>query len=532
MISAMNLGRFLADTARVMPDRIGLVHGDESWTWAELNANSNAFRDALKALGVKKGDRVVVQSRNNRAMFESLWGIFKVGAVWVPSNFRQTPSEIAYVAENSGATAFLFESIFAEHAAAAQAGSDDLKVLIAIGGAEGAEDYEGLLEKHGGAGDGEEPVEYHDPCWLFYTSGTTGRPKGAALTHGQMAFVTNNFMADLMPDLTADDASLVVAPLSHGAGCHAFPQVVRGAKTVLMPGEGMDPETVWRLVEEHKVSNAFTVPTIVKMLVEHPSVDKYDHSSLRHVIHAGAPMYQEDQRYAYKKLGPVLVEYYGQGEVTGCITVLRPEHYVIEDDDPRGPVRPGTCGLPRVGVEIGIRSPEGEMLSAGEQGEICVKGPSVMEGYWKNDKANAEVFQDGWFLTGDLGRVDEAGFVYITGRAKDMYISGGSNVYPREIEEVMLTHPGVSEVAVLGIPHTKWGEVGIAVIVPTEEGSASEDLDADLGGFINAELSRYKHPKKIIYWDELPKSGYGKVPKHLIRNTLYEKGDLVEGQDL
>jgi fatty-acyl-CoA synthase len=526
MISAMNLGRLLSDTARLYPDLIGLVHGEQETTWAELDANASAFRDALMKMGVQKGDRVMVQSRNNRAMFESLWGIFKAGAVWVPSNFRQTPPEIAYVAKNSGAKAFLFESMFADHAAAAQEGSDALEFLIAIGGSEGAMDYDQLLADNAGAEPLELPVEYNDPCWLFYTSGTTGRPKGAILTHGQMSFVTNNFMADLMPDLTTKDASIVVAPLSHGAGCHVFPQVARGAKTILLPGESMDPETVWQLVEKYKVSNAFTVPTIVKMLVEHPSVDQYDHSSLRHVIHAGAPMYLEDQKTAYEKLGPVLIEYYGQGEVTGCITVLRPEHYIIDQNDARA--RPGTCGLPRVGLEIGIRDTDGNMLGAGEQGEICCKGPAVMAGYWENDKANAEVFQDGWFLTGDLGRVDEAGFVYITGRAKDMFISGGANVYPREIEEVMLAHPGVSEVAVLGVPDTKWGEVGVAVVVLTAEGATAEDL----AGFINGELSRYKHPKKYVFWDDLPKSGYGKVPKHLIRKTLFERGDLVEGQDL
>ncbi|MBT3790171.1 MAG: AMP-binding protein [Alphaproteobacteria bacterium] len=528
MISAMNLGRLLSDTARLYPDLIGLVHGDEEWTWAQLDANASAFRDALMKMGVNKGDRVMVQSRNNRAMFESLWGIFKAGAVWVPSNFRQTPPEIAYVASNSGARAFLFEGVFAEHAAAAKESSGDLEYLISIGGSadDGTFDYDQLLADNAGAAAMEVAVEYSDPAWLFYTSGTTGRPKGAILTHGQMSFVTNNFMADLMPDLTKDDASIVVAPLSHGAGCHVFPQVVRGAKSVLMPGESMDPETVWQLVEKYRVSNAFTVPTIVKMLVEHPSVDKYDHSSLRHVIHAGAPMYLEDQKTAYEKLGPVLVEYYGQGEVTGCITVLRPEHYIIDENDPRN--RPGTCGLPRVGLEIAIRDTEGNILPAGEQGEICCKGPAVMAGYWENDKANAEVFQDGWFHTGDLGRVDDAGFVYITGRAKDMFISGGANVYPREIEEVMLTHPGVSEVAVLGIPDTKWGEVGVAVVVPTDQGITAEEL----AGFINKELSRYKHPKKYVFWDDLPKSGYGKVPKHLIRNTLYERGDLVEGQDL
>lgn len=529
MISAMNLGRFLSDTARLYPERIGLVHGDQSSTWAELDAGANAFRAALQDLGVRPGDRVMVQSRNNKAMFESLWGIFKAGAVWVPSNFRQTPPEIAYVAGDCGASVFLFEAVFAEHAAATKAASDDLKHLISIndgggGEAEGAADYDDLIAAHAGAERVEEPVDYEHPCWLFYTSGTTGRPKGAILTHGQMGFVINNFVADLMPGLTRDDASLVVAPLSHGAGCHAFAQVARGAKTVLLPGESFDAETVWQLIEEHKISNMFTVPTIVKMMVEHPSVDQHDHSSLRHVIHAGAPMYLEDQKTAFDKLGPVLYQYYGLGEVTGCITVQPPEHYVVDDDDPEA--RPGTCGIPRLAVQIGIRDTEGNLLPPGEQGEICVIGPSVMSGYWQNDKANAEVFRDGWFHTGDLGRLDEAGFLYITGRAKDMYISGGANVYPREIEEVLLTHPGVSEAAVVGVEDEKWGEVGVAVIVPTEAGASEEEL----AGFINAELSRYKHPKRYFFWDEIPKSAYGKVPKHLIRKSLFERGDLVEGE--
>jgi len=525
MISSMNIGRFLSDTARLYPQRVGLVHGDQSWTWAELDANANAFRAALQDMGVKYGDRVLVQTRNNRAMFESLWGIFKAGAVWVPSNFRQTPSEIAYVAQNCGATAFLFEAVFAEHAAAAKEASSDLKHLISIGGvAEGSLDYEETIAAHAGADCIEENVEYEHPCWLFYTSGTTGRPKGAVLTHGQMSFVTTNFIADLMPGLTRDDASLVVAPLSHGAGCHAFAQVARGARTVLLPGESFDAETVWRLVEEYKISNMFTVPTIVKMMVEHPSVDQYDHSSLRHVIHAGAPMYLADQKVALEKLGPVLYQYYGLGEVTGCITVQPPEHYVVDADDPEA--RPGTCGIPRLGIQIGIRDPEGNMMPAGEQGEICVIGPGVMSEYWQNEKANGEVFRDGWFHTGDLGRLDDAGFLYITGRAKDMFISGGSNVYPREIEEVLLTHPGVSEVAIVGIEDEKWGEVGVAVIVPTSEGTSDEEL----AGFVNTELSRYKHPKRYFFWDEMPKSAYGKVPKHLIKKTLYERGDIVEGE--
>ncbi len=521
MISAMNLGRLLSDTARLDPDEIGLIHGEQSWTWAELDTRANAFRDALHTLDVKKGDRVLVQSRNSRELIESLWGIFKAGCVWVPANFRLTPPEIAYLAENSGARTFLFEHEFCRHAEAAKSASVGLQHLIVAGGShDGAVTYDELVAAHKGAARTEVPVAYEDPCWLFYTSGTTGRPKGATLTHGQLAFVVNNFAADLMPGLNKDDASLVVAPLSHGAGCHYLPQVARRAKTVLLSGQGLDAEEVWQLVEKQRISNMFTVPTILKIMVEHPAVDQYDHSSLRHVIHAGAPMYLEDQKTTLKKLGPVVIEYYGLGEVTGNITMLPPEHYIVDEDNPN--MRPGTCGLPRMGMEIGIRSPEGHMLAPGQQGEICVKGPAVMTGYWQNDNANAEVFKDGWFLTGDLGRVDEAGFVYITGRAKDMYISGGANVYPREIEEVLLTHPGVSEVAVLGVPDPKWGESGVAVIVSTEEEASAEELS----GFLQDRLARYKQPQCYFFWDELPKSGYGKVPKHLIRTQLYERGDL------
>ena len=233
-------------------------------------------------------------------------------------------------------------------------------------------------------------------------------------------------------------------------------------------------------------------------------------------------MYLEDQKTVLKKLGPVVIEYYGLGEVTGNITMLPPEHYIVDENDPN--VRPGTCGLPRLGMEIGIRSPEGHFLPPGEQGEICVKGPAVFAGYWNNEAANAEVFKDGWFLTGDLGRVDDAGFVYITGRAKDMYISGGANVYPREIEEVLLTHPSVSEVAVLGVPDPKWGESGVAVIVPSGEEASAEELS----GFLQDRLARYKQPQRYFFWDELPKSGYGKVPKYLIRTQLYEREDLAK----
>jgi len=265
----------------------------------------------------------------------------------------------------------------------------------------------------------------------------------------------------------------------------------------------------------------FTVPTILTRMVRHPAVDRVDHSSLRYVIYAGAPMYRADQKEALQKLGKVIVQYYGLGEVTGNITVLPREDHSLDDDDM--PV--GSCGYARTGMEIAIKDADGNRLSAGAQGEICVRGPAVFAGYHDNPDANAKALKDGWFHTGDLGRLDDKGFLYITGRASDMYISGGSNVYPRETEEVLLTHPAVAEVAVLGVPDPEWGETGVAVVVLEDGKTASAE---ELLGFLKDKLARYKQPRRVFFWSELPKSGYGKVPKHLIRSELYARGDLAE----
>ncbi len=521
----MNLGHLMTQAAQRYGERTALVWGRDSWTWSELNGRIDALAAGLSARGIGKGDAILVLSRNSNQMFESMWATFKLGAVWVPCNFRLTPPEVAYLGVASGAKAMLYEDIFAGHVDAVRAEASNLEQVICVGSAgDGETGYEDIVSEHGGACFSEALVEHDDPCWYFFTSGTTGRSKAAVLTHGQMCFVVNNYLADQMPGLGPDDASLIVAPLSHGAGVHAMPQVVRGAKSVMLPGSSFDEEAVWRLIEEHAVANMFTVPTILTRMVRHPSVDRYDHSTLRHVIYAGAPMYREDQVAALKKIGKVIVQYYGLGEVTGSITYLPAEAHSIVDEEM--PV--GSCGFARSGMEIAIRDPEGAILPADTRGEICVRGPAVFAGYLNNPEANAKVFKDGWFHTGDLGYLDDRGFLYLTGRASDMYISGGSNVYPREAEEVLLTHPGVEEVAVLGVPDPKWGEAGVAVVVRSsreEGGSLSKE---ELLGHLEGRLSRYKFPQIFVFWDELPKSGYGKVPKHLIRDELYARGDLVK----
>ncbi|WP_296742163.1 acyl-CoA synthetase [Mesorhizobium sp.] len=515
----MNLAHFVTQAARRHPDRVALVSRARILTWKELDQRIDAMASALvDRFGVRKGDRVLVQSQNCNQMFESMFACFRIGAVWVPTNFRQTPSEVAYQAETSGAVGMICNAAFAGHQAACAAASGSLRFYVSIGAASFGPDYDAIVAEHLGKRIEPAPVDRDDPCWFLFTSGTTGHPKAAVLTHGQMAFVITNHLCDLMPGTTEQDASLVVAPLSHGAGVHQLTQVARGAATVLLDTDRFDVEAAWALVEKWRITNIFTVPTILKLLVEHPSVDRYDHSSLRHVVYAGAPMYRADQKVALAKLGPVLVQYFGLGEVTGNITVLPPNHHHI--DDGHG-ARIGTCGFERTAMQVSIRTPEGHEVPPGQTGEICVIGPAVFAGYYDNPEANQKAFRDGWFRTGDLGHLDSDGFLYITGRASDMYISGGSNIYPREIEEKILAHPDIHEVAVVGMPDPVWGEIGVAVCVTKANSSITV---AELDNWLTGRIARYKQPKLIRFWNALPKSGYGKVAKKEIKAMLAPDG--------
>ena len=515
LTNVMNLGDLLTQAARRYPDEPGFIAAGASWSWSEINRRVDAACVALRDLGVEKGDRILVHSRNNLPLFESAWIAFKLGAVWVPTNYRVAPPEAAYLGKSSGARVMIYDRGFEPYVDAVREASPALEHVVALGEPRDGELAYAALVATAAERFTAVDVERDDPLWFFYTSGTTGHPKAGTLTHGQMGFVITNHLADLLPGIDVRSRSLVVAPLSHGAGIHALVNAARGAASVLPAGEKLDPEEVWALIEEHRVDNMFTVPTIVKLLTEHDAVDRYDHSSLKYVIYAGAPMYRADQKHALRKLGRVLVQYYGLGEVTGNITVLPPHLHELDDDAPGS--RVGTCGYARTGIDIAILDDAGRRLEPFETGEICVRGLAVMSGYDNNPQANEKAFKHNWFHTGDLGHLDREGFLYITGRASDMYISGGSNVYPREIEEALLTHPGVHEVAVLGMPDATWGELGVAVVVCKD--GHRPDADALLA-HIDGRLAKYKWPRQFVYWDALPKSAYGKITKKDIRARL------------
>jgi acyl-CoA synthetase (AMP-forming)/AMP-acid ligase II len=515
----MNLANFLNQARRRYPDAPALVMGDTSLSWRELDQRVSALALALRAQGLAKGDRLLVHGRNGFEMVETQLAAFRLGAVWAPANFRISPDESQWLAELTEAKILIIGAEFEHHYRAIRDINENLSFTVRIGDAAfGDAAYEDFLREYEGQTCVNVDVEHDDPCWFFFTSGTTGKSKAAVLTHGQMGFITTNHLCDLMPGTDqATDASLVVAPLSHGSGIHYLTQLARGVKTVLPASSGFDADEIWELVEAHRITNLFTVPTIVKMLVEDPASDRYDHSSLRYIIYAGAPMYRADQKRALERLGKVLVQYYGLGEVTGNITVLPPSLHSANDD---GDFKVGTCGYDRTAMQVSVQDDEGQELPPHATGEICVCGLGVFAGYYANPDANAKSFRNGWFRTGDLGHLDDEGFLYITGRASDMFISGGSNIYPREIEEKMLTHPEIREVAIVGMPDERWGEIGVAAVVPIE----GRQLDAEaLQAWVKERVSGYKVPRRYHFFETLPKSNYGKITKKIIRQAIEER---------
>ena len=513
-----NLSILLRQTAARLPGHLAITRGDVEWTWSDFDRRVDALAAAYGDAGIGRGDVVMLHAPNSRDYLTVVFATWRVGAVITPTNCKLTPSEVSALAEVVRPSLLVLEEGAGAHA-------DALAPVptwtISDGPGTDAGPHIGqLINKNLGARVEDAHVMAGDPAWFFFTSGSSGRPKSAVLTHDHLAFIVNNHIADLMPGLSSKDAALVLAPLSHGAGVHILTHVARGARIVMLPGDSFDAAEAWSLIARHRVSTMFTVPTILNRLVGAVG-DDTDRSSLRQVIYAGAPITQQDQRRAFEVLGPVIEQYYGLAEVTGAITVLPPEAH---EDVPtyEGIV---TAGYPRTGMTISIQDSDGNPVPAGVRGEICVVGPAVFAGYLENDEANARAFRHGWFRTGDLGVVDERGLLYITGRASDMYISGGSNIDPREVEEKILSHPKVRAVGVVGAPDADWGEVGYAVAV-VENGLTADELLT----WCRENMARDKAPKVIELVDQLPTTAYGKVTTPVLREVLQAAGRWPEAQ--
>jgi long-chain acyl-CoA synthetase len=514
-MSPMNSCAFLANAARQFPGERALVHGDESISYREFYERALCVGGALRARGLTPRDRVAFWLANSPRILEIIYGCFAAGLVVVPINARLHPREAAYIVQNSGAKALIHGPEYAESMLEHSKEFATLEHRICTRPAEGATDYASLFAPHE-ALSGYENVAATDPCWLFYTSGTTGRPKGATWTHRTVRVVVMNYLADVH-NIQPGEVVLHAAPMSHGSGIVALPAVARGATNVSMETKSFEPKALFGLIERLRVSHiAFLAPTqIIKMLEEHVP-GEYDLSSLRAICYGGAPIHVEHLRAAIKAFGPVFAQIYGQGEAPITITGLNAAAHArfAESGDPRI----GSAGTPRTDVEVRCVDGAGRELPPREEGEVIVRGDIVMQGYWNDPQATAEAIRGGWLHTGDIGAFDDHGYLYLLDRAKDMIITGGNNVYPREVEEVIVRHPAVAEVVVCGVPHEYWGEAVHAVVVLAPGASATpEEIIRHCG----EHLAGYKKPKGVDFVKELPVSGYGKVLRREVRDLYW-----------
>ena len=355
-----------------------------------------------------------------------------------------------------------------------------------------------------------------DVAWLFYTSGTTGRPKGAMLTHRNLLAATLSYFADV-DQISPQDCIVHAAPMSHGSGLYILPHVASAASHVIPESGKFMPEEVFELLETHRGASMFAAPTIVKRLVDHPRAASAKLSNLKTIVYGGGPMYVEDLQRALKAFGQKFVQIYGQGESPMTITALSREHHA-NIHHPRYLDRLASVGVPHTVVEVRIADTDDHQLPTGEIGEVLVQGDSVMAGYWADPDATRATLRGGWLHTGDLGSFDEEGFLTLRDRSKDLIISGGSNIYPREIEEVLLRHPAVREASVVGRPHPEWGEEVVAFIVAAGPIS-TEALDV----LCQQHVARFKRPKAYRFVEALPKNNYGKVLKTELRRLLADE---------
>jgi acyl-CoA synthetase (AMP-forming)/AMP-acid ligase II len=512
----VNVGDFLRSAAERYPERSAFIWGDRVVSYSLANARANALAAGLRRLGLTEGDRVGILMWNCPQLLESYFATWKAGGCVVPLNARIVADEAVYHLGDPRATAVIFGEEFREMMVQVRRQLPSLKLFVCTGEPlPGQVAYEELVTENW---DEHLSVKTKDEdlAWLFYTSGTTGRPKGAMLTHANLTFMSVGWVADLMR-LEAEDVGLHAAPLTHGAGFHSLALALKACSQVILKSSKFEVEQFCAAVEKYRISNTWLVPTQIKLLLNYADLEKWDLSSLRWVVYGGAPMYVEDLKQALTRIGRVFVQLYGQGETPMTGTYLRPQEHVMDGPEAE---RLASCGHARSGIEVSILDDDDAELPRGDVGQICLRGPTVMKGYWERPEANAETLRNGWLHTGDVGYMDEHGYVYILDRTKDMIITGGSNVYPREIEEVLLQHPAVAEVSVIGVPDELWGEAVKAVVVLKPGGSATAE---EIIAFAGEHMAGYKKPKTVDFVTDLPKSSYGKSLKRELRDRYLNK---------
>jgi long-chain acyl-CoA synthetase len=509
----MNLAHLLHRAAKHWAERPALSVGDTvRLTYGQCGDRVPRLAAGLiRAGNLTPGDRVVLLLKNGPEYWELLFALWHAGLAAVPVNAKLHAREVAWILDNSQARMAVVSAALAEELIPLTKNIPTLQRLIVAEDREFATLYQA------------EPmamaeVSPDDMAWLFYTSGTTGRPKGAMLTHRNMWSATMNYFADV-DRIDPQDCMIHCAPISHGSGLYGLPHVARGANQIVPASGGFDPAETLDLIARWKGASFFFAPTMVHRLVHAPQIGTANTDNLKTIVYGGGPMYVADLQQAMRVLGPKLAQIYGQGEAPMTITGMDKGMH-LDDGHPRHLQRLGSAGVARTDVEVRVVDADDRPLPVGEVGEIVCRGPVVMAGYWRNPEASAQTLRNGWLHTGDVGSFDEDGYLTLKDRSKDMIISGGSNIYPREVEEVLLQHADVSEVSVVGKPHPDWGEEVIAFVVARDGAQPTAEM---LDRLCLDHIARFKRPKQYRFVAVLPKNNYGKVLKTELRAALQKE---------
>jgi acyl-CoA synthetase (AMP-forming)/AMP-acid ligase II len=499
----MSLFSLLDRTARQWPHAGAVYLGTECLqTWAELRRRALALGHSLSH-DTPVGSRIAIVSENSPHYLELMFGTWVARQAVVPINYKLHPKEMVQIVLDAEPAWIFVSAALAEGLQEALDSNWQQRVCVI-----GSPACERLF-----AGPALTPVPA-DPeslAWLFYTSGTTGRSKGAMLSQRNLMALTLSHLADV-ESLDEQCSQIHAAPMSHGSGMYIPAYVARGARQIVPASGGFEPEEFLTLCRQHTGVGAFLAPTMVQRLRQALPASGPPAQGLRSIIYGGGPMYVQDLKQSLAAFGQVFVQIYGQGESPMTITWLRRDDHTSTDEAILGSV-----GVARTGVEVRVVDEAGHDVPPGGIGEIIVRGDVVMSGYWRNPQGTAEALRDGWLHTGDMGSQDEHGYITLRDRSKDVVISGGSNIYPREVEEALLTHPDVSEVSVVGQRDEEWGEIVIAFVVPLAGATLrTEDLDAHC----LERIARFKRPKRYVVLQTLPKNSYGKVLKRSLRELL------------